>query len=384
MELIATGNRGLEETLADEIRALGLNVLRVEPASVAFEGSEEELWSANLYLRSARRVLMPLVTRRVRNAKELYVAARSVSWKRYLTPGTTFAVEASIRDSVFDHSGFVALKVKDAIADSMRDACGARPNVDRDDPDLRVLVRIAGRRCDISLDTSGGPLHKRGYRRKVVPGMLNESLAAGLLLTAGYDGSIPFFDPFCGAGTIVIEAALIAARVAPGLLNPSPFGFQRWPGFDDKKWQEHLNSAKEALHKPENPIWASDIANRAVMAATVNAGEAGVREAIHFQRTDVRGLDPDVGPGIIVTNPPYGENSGEAGEMTRLYADLGNVLKRKFAGFSAWILSGNDLLKKSIALKPGRRVRLHNGPKACTLMEYRLFAGSLREEKQRR
>jgi len=383
MEFIATANRGLEEATAGELRTLGIKILRVEPASVVFEGREEDAWRANLHLRSARRVLMALVTRRVGNAQQLYSAARSIKWKKFLTPETTFAVEASIRDSVFDHSGFVALKVKDAIADSMRDSFGARANVDRNNPDLRVMVRVAGKRCDISLDTSGAPLHKRGYRKKGVPGMLNESVAAGLLLTAGYEGALPFYDPFCGAGTIAVEAALIAARVAPGLLAPSPFGFERRPGFDANRWRELLEEARGAIREPPMPLFASDISDRAVKAAVINAAEAGVGGAIRFERGDARRFEPAGEPGIIVTNPPYGDDSGEMEQMPELYADFGSALKRRCAGFSAWILDGNDLLRKSIGLKPERRLRLHNGPKACTLIEYRLFAGSLREEKQR-
>lgn len=384
MKFLATVSKGMEEVTAAELRDLGLPVLEISPGLVSFKGKPEDAWKACLWLRSARRVLLPLGTFEAPDAEALYEGALARPWEDYLNPGLTFAVEASVRDSAFNHSGFVALKVKDAIADALRQRRGARPNVDRNDPDVRVVVHVGRETCSISLDCSGGPLHKRGYRVRPVAAALNETLAAGILLLGGYDGSVPFADPFCGSGTLCIEAALIATRTAPGLLRGAPFGFERWPGFDAKIWKGLFREAEAQLREAPAPILGSDADGAAVAAASANAERAGMDHRIRFKRRDAREFSPPKGPGgLIATNPPYGDHVGEGEDLPGLYLAFGDALKNRCAGWRAFILTGTPALAKSIGLRPKRRVALFNGPMPVKLLEFEMYEGSRKGQSQR-
>ncbi len=377
MRFLATVSKGLEEVTAAELRGLGLPVLEISPGLVSFKGKPEDAWKACLWLRSARRVLLPLGTFEAPDAEALYEGALARPWQDYLSPELTFAVEASVRDSAFNHSGFVALKVKDAIADALRQRRGARPNVDRNDPDVRVVVHVGRETCSISLDCSGGPLHKRGYRVRPVAAALNETLAAGILLLAGFDGSLPFADPFCGSGTLCIEAALIATRTAPGLLRDAPFGFERWPGFDAKVWTGLFREAEAQLREAPAPILGSDADGAAVAAASANAERAGMDRWIRLKRRDAREFAPPKGPGgLIATNPPYGDHVGEGEDLPGLYLAFGDALKNRCAGWRAFILTGTPALAKSIGLRPKRRVALFNGPMPVKLLEFEMYEGT--------
>jgi putative N6-adenine-specific DNA methylase len=346
---------------------------------VAFRGREEDAWRACLHLRAARRVLQPLGTFEAPDAGGLYAGARDLPWAEVLTPRHTFAVEASIRDSAFTHSGYVALKVKDAVADALRDRRGARPDVDRADPDVAVVVHLEGTRCSVSLDASGGPLHKRGYRVKSAHAPLNETLAAGILLLAGYDGTVPFADPFCGSGTLLIEAALIATRTPPGLLRRKPFGFQRWPGYDDRSFRRLVQEAEAKVTRPACRIEGSDRDKGAVAAAAANAAAAAMGAFIRVRPAPLGAFMAPGERGILATNPPYGDHSGAGEDLTALYRQLGDVLKQRCPGWQAFVLTGDPSLGKQIGLKPSRRIPLYNGPLECRLLVFDLYEGSRRE-----
>jgi putative N6-adenine-specific DNA methylase len=378
MRLIATVARGLEEAAAGEIRALGLPVLSVRPGAVEFPGREEEGWRACLHLRSARRVLLPLAAFKASSAEALYEGAREIPWEERLTPHHTFAVEASVEGAPVSHSGFAALKVKDAAADRLRERFGARPDVDRKDPDVKILARWRGSRVEISLDLSGGPLHKRGYRVRSVTAPLNETTAAGILLLLGYDGTVPFSDPFCGSGTFAVEAALLASGTAPGLLRDRPFGFERWPGFRPARWARIREEAAARVTRPACRIAASDRDPEAVAAARRNAEKAGMASFIAFSAADVRQWRPPGEGGILACNPPYGDHAGAGEDLPALYRDLGDVLKRRGAGWTAAILCGDPALLKCVGLRTSRRVPLWNGPLECRLHVYRLVEGTFR------
>lgn len=375
-EYLATAAKGLEDVVASELRALGLAVVRTAPGLMAFRGRQEDAWRACLHLRAARRVLQPLGTFEAGNADSLYAGARALPWTEVLTPRHTFAVEASIRDSAFSHSGYVALKVKDAIADALRSRTGSRPDVDRADPDVGVVVHLQGATCSVSLDVSGGPLHKRGYRIKSVQAPLNETLAAGILLLAGYDGSVPFADPFCGSGTLLIEAALIATRTAPGLLRRRPFGFQRWPGFDERSWKRLVQEAEDKITRPACRIEGTDRDKAAVAAARANTAAAAMGEFVRVEASDLERFSAPGDGGLLATNPPYGDHSGAGEDLPALYRSLGDVLKRRCAGWRACILTGDPALGKSIGLRPSRRIPLYNGPQECRLLVFELYEGS--------
>jgi len=372
-QFFATTAKGVEEVLAAELVGLGIKEVAAESGGVRFGGGMEAAYRANLWLRTASRVLMPLAEFPCESPEELYQGVRAIPWSDHLTPAQTLAVDCNLRDSALTHSGFVALKTKDAIVDALRDRLGSRPNVDTRDPDLRVNVRLFKNRCTVSLDCSGQPLDRRGYRLERHEAPLKENLAAALVALSGWDCSTPFLDPMCGTGTIVIEAALKGLRVAPGLLRGA-FGFQRWPGFDRRLWERLVAEARqERLSALPAPVLGSDISHSAIAMAHQNARRAGVGELISLARTPIAELSPPPGPGTLILNPPYGKRLGEQEALKPLYKEIGDVLKQRCKGYTAYLFTGNLELAKSVGLKATRRIVLYNGPLECRLLKYEMY-----------
>jgi putative N6-adenine-specific DNA methylase len=372
-QFFATTAKGVEEVLAGELVRLGVAEVAIESGGVRFAGGMEAAYRANLWLRTASRVLMPLAEFACESPEELYQGVRTIPWTQYVTPSMTLAVDCNLRDSALTHSGFVALKTKDAIVDEVRDRCGTRPNIDTKDPDLRVNVRLFRNRCTLSLDCSGTPLDRRGYRLDRHEAPLKENLAAALVELSGWDGSVPFLDPMCGTGTIAIEAALKALRIPPGLLRAG-FGFQRWPGFDRGLWERLIEEAREGmLAQLPAPVLGSDISHSAVAMANENARRAGVNELISLGRCEISELNPPPGPGILIFNPPYGKRLGEEEELKPLYKEIGDVMKKRCKGYTAYLFTGNLELAKSVGLKASRRIVLYNGPIECRLLKYEMY-----------
>jgi len=277
-----------------------------------------------------------------------------------------------VRDSGITHSHFAAQKTKDAVVDRFRDTAGRRPDVDAKSPEVRIVVRIVHDLCAVSLDTSGESLNRRGYRVNPTEASLKETLAAGLLLLAGWQGDEPLIDPACGAGTIPIEAALIAGNVAPGSFGRE-FGFQRLHGFDRKRWEELLSEAGEAAGHPVRVrIEGSDIAPAVVAGAMKNAINAKVNERVLFNARAIRNFDPGEGPGTILCNPPYGVRLlGE--EVETFYREMGEALKKRCRGWTAYLLSGNAAVTRFLGLKASRKLPVMNGPIDCRLLKYELY-----------
>jgi putative N6-adenine-specific DNA methylase len=372
-QFFATTAKGVEEVLAGELERLGVSEVRQEGGGVRFSGNLEAAYRANLWLRTASRVLMPLGEFPCESPEQLYQGVRDIVWTDHLTPQQTLAVDANVRDSAMTHSGFVALKTKDAIVDQLRDHFGSRPSVDTKDPDLRINVRLMKNRCTVSLDCSGTPLDRRGYRLERHEAPLKENLAAALVELSGWDCSVPFLDPMCGTGTIAIEAALKALRIPPGLLRTG-FGFQRWPGYDKKLWLRLVDEARQGmLDKLPAPVLGSDISHSAIAMAHENARRAGVGELITLGREDVAELVPPAGPGVLIFNPPYGKRLGEEEELKPLYKQLGDTLKQRCKGYTAYLFTGNLELAKSVGLKASRRIVLFNGPIECRLLKYEMY-----------
>jgi putative N6-adenine-specific DNA methylase len=372
-QFFATTAKGVEEVLAAELERLGCPEVQVEGGGVRFGGGMEACYRANLWLRTASRVMMPLAEFPCETPDDLYRGVRQIPWTRYLTPAMTLAVDCNLRDSALTHSGFVALKTKDAIVDELRDRLGTRPSVDTKDPDLRVNVRLFRNVCTLSLDSSGTPLDRRGYRLERHEAPLKENLAAALVEFSGWDGSTPFVDPMCGTGTIVIEAALKGLNIAPGLLRAG-FGFQRWPGFDRLLWSRLVKEARQArLVELPAPVLGSDISHAAIAMAHENARRAGVGELISLGRIPVAELEPPPGPGVLVLNPPYGKRLGEEEALKPLYKEVGDVLKQRCKGYTAYLFTGNLQLAKSVGLKATRRIVLYNGPIECRLLKYEMY-----------
>ena len=369
----ATTAKGLEEVLSRELVNLGLKVEEVTTGGVAFSGSRRDAYRACLWLRTANRILQPIGKFPCRSADMLYTRVRELPWKDYLSPEMTIAVDAKLRNSQLSHSKYVALKTKDAIVDTMRDRTGQRPNVDPGSPDLRINVHLANDRCTLSLDLTGDGLHRRGYRQDLTVAPLRETLAAGLIGLSGWQGDTSFVDPMCGSGTLPLEACLLASRRAPGLFGRS-YGFERWQDIDRALWQEVKEEAREqALQTAPVAIWGADKDGRALKTARNNAARADLKEMIHWQHTEFANLQPPEMPGTLLLNPPYGERLGDCLALEPLYRSIGDTLKQRWTGWTAWVLTGNLQLAKKVGLKASRRLVLYNGPIECRLLKYELY-----------
>jgi len=364
--------RGAEEIAAAELQALGIDGAEIGRGGVAFVTDRVGLYKANLWLRSASRVLVQLAVFPCTTPAELYKGVHDIDWTRLITPIMTLAVDCSLRDSALTHSGFVALKTKDAIVDRIREACGSRPSVDTAAPDLRINVHLHKNICTISLDSSGDPLDRRGYRLERNEAPLRETLAATVVALTGWDGSIPLADPMCGSGTIPIEAALIAGRVAPGLQRS--FGFQRWLDYDAGLWERLLREADSAVRKlPLGLITGYDQDNRAIKLAARNAAKAGFEGQLHFFHAAMDTFQPEGDRGVVIINPPYGKRLGEEEELKELYCQIGDIMKQRCRGWTGYVLTGNLELAKYIGLKASRRFVLFNGAIECRLLKYELY-----------
>lgn len=370
---LATTFKGLEEVLAGEIAALGGEDVWAGAGSVSFSGDMALCYRANLWLRSANRVVLLLSEFPAPTPAALYEGTRGIPWPELFPPDRTIAVDATVRDSGITHSHFAAQKTKDAVVDRFRESVGRRPDVDAKSPDVRIVVRIVHDACSVSLDTSGESLHRRGYRAHPTEASLKETLAAGLLLLAGWQGDEPLVDPCCGAGTIPIEAALIAGNVAPGSLGRG-FGFQRLHGFERKAWDRLLAEAREAARHPTPVrIEGSDISPGAVSGAVRNAANAKVPERVLFNAKSIRNFSPGDGPGTILCNPPYGARLPGGEETEVFYREMGEAFKKRCKGWTAYVLSGNAAVTKFLGLKASRKFPVMNGPIDCRLLEYELY-----------
>jgi putative N6-adenine-specific DNA methylase len=374
-KFFATCTRGVESVLEGELHALSITDTTVGDSGVYFTGTLNDCYNANMWLRTAARVLLEIARFKVTSADELYNGAKGLPWGDYFRFNQTIAVFANVKDSQITHSGYAALKVKDAIADSFRTLYGRRPSVDTEDPDIRIFIRISGDECIVNMDTSGESLHKRGYRTEKGEAPIRETLAAALLLLSGYDGSKDFHDFMCGSGTIAIEAALIALDIAPGLLRKS-FGFQRLLSYNKRIYLKIVTEAKSRkLNVLRGKIYASDLSKKNIEIAKSNARRADVRKFMEIKVSDFKDTQKKSDSGIIVTNPPYGErlNSGETKKLIALYKAIGDTLKQRYSGHDAYIFTSDLELIKSIGLKSTKRIVLFNGPIECRLVKYELY-----------
>jgi len=370
--MVAKTLAGLENVLADEIRALGAESVLAERRAVSFVGDQEMMYKANFHLRTAIKILKPIAEFEVTNRDELYDHAKEIPWTNYLALGKSFAIDATVQSEMFVNSMFASLRVKDAIADQFREATGKRPSVNSDDPDIRINVHLMNNHCTLSLDSSGESLHKRGYRIGQGEAPINEVLAAGMILLTGWHGEKDFLDPMCGSGTLLIEAAMIAKGIPPGMYRKS-FGFEQWPDFNEKLFEEIYNGEYEKEFNGK--IFGSDISPMDIALAKANIKNASLSKVIELQVHDFINMEPPFENGIIITNPPYGERM-KPQSITELYSSMGNTLKNKFAGFEAWIISSSEDGLKSVGLKPAKKIDLFNGALACSFRCFELFKGT--------
>jgi putative N6-adenine-specific DNA methylase len=375
-EMLAKTFKGLEQVLAAELVQLGANNVQVERRAVSFTGDKRMLYTANMCLRTASRVLVPILSFKAQKADDIYEKVKALDWSQYMTVKTTFQIDATVYSDYFRHSQFVTYRVKDAIVDYWMEHENQRPSVKLEGADLYLNVHIAGDRVTLSLDSSGESLHKRGYRVANTQAPINEALAAGMLLLAGWNGQSDFYDPMCGSGTLLIEAALIARNIAPGVYRQG-FAFEKWADFDADLWDEVYNDdsrEREFKHK----IYGSDAGFYAVQAATKNIQSASLQRDIEVRQIRVEELrlaDTNTEGALVMINPPYGERLSQDKNVLRLYQDMGTALKHQFSGATAWIISSNEDALKCVGLRPAKKIHLVNGDLECLFNKYELFKG---------
>ena len=375
-EMLAKTFKGLEQVLATELVQLGANNVQVERRAVSFTGDKRMLYTANMCLRTASRVLVPILSFKAQKANDIYEQVKALDWSQYMTVKTTFQIDATVYSDYFRHSQFVTYRVKDAIVDYWMERENQRPSVKLEGADLYLNVHIAGDRVTLSLDSSGESLHKRGYRVANTQAPINEALAAGMLLLAGWNGQSDFYDPMCGSGTLLIEAALIARNIAPGVYRQG-FAFEKWADFDADLWDEVYNDdsrEREFKHK----IYGSDAGFYAVQAATKNIQSASLQRDIEVKQIRIEELrlaDTNTEGALVMINPPYGERLSQDKNVLRLYQDMGTALKHQFSGATAWVISSNEEALKCIGLRPAKKIHLVNGDLECLFNKYELFKG---------
>lgn len=365
---------GFEELLAKELTQLGAQEVTIGIRSVSFVGDKGFMYKANLALRTAIKILKPIDSFRVRNEKELYDNIYNMSWEQYLKPTGTLAVDATLHSTQFTHSLYIAQKTKDAIVDKFRDTTGERPNVDLKFPDLKVNVHIDRNTCNMSLDSSGDSLHKRGYKTATNIAPINEVLAAGMIMLSGWDGQTDFMDPMCGSGTILAEAAMIACNIPPNLMRKE-FAFERWQDWDvdlfEKIEESLLNKTRDFHHK----IIGFDKSPSAVDKAKENIKNAHLEDFVSIKHEDFfKTQKGGEGKLHMVFNPPYGERLDL--DMESFYKQIGDTLKQNYPNTDAWFITSNLDALKHVGLRPSRKIHLFNAKLEARLVKYEMYEGS--------
>ncbi len=366
-------SRGLIEPLAGEITALKIKKVKARPDAVEFEGSWADAYRVHLNSRLATRILLPVADFKAYNEEDLYYGVlRKHDFTKYISSTQTLRIEAHVREhKVLRDQRFVAMKVKDAIVDQFRAKFNERPSVSLDNADLKVVVRVVGSEVSLAIDLTGEPLSHRGYRRWSGAAPLRENVAAGLLVLAGWSSPTPLVDPFCGSGTILIEAAL---SLGAGSVNKKrrKYAFQNLKIFQPESFSQvsHVVQRKSAPAKPF--LFGYDKDPVVLQRARENARDAGVENWILFQQRDVRALKAPADHGVLITNPPYGERISDASGIASLYADFATTLKQEFKGWDAWVLSGNSEASAGLRLKSERKIPVWNGPIECRFLRYPL------------
>ena len=373
-KMVAKTLFGFEEILAKELTQLGAMHVNQGVRNVSFEGDKGFMYKANLGIRTAIKILKPITTFRVNNEKDLYTNVYKMDWSNYMKSSGTLAVDATVHSTIFTHSQYTALKVKDAIVDKFRDETGERPNVDLRFPDLKINVHIDRSLCTISLDTSGESLHKRGYKTATNIAPINEVLAAGLIMLSGWDGQCDFMDPMCGSGTILAEAAMIACNIPPNLMRKE-FAFERWNDWDVELFEKIeaslLNKTRDFHHK----MFGFDKSPSAVAKAKDNLKNGHLDEFVIIKHEDFfktqKGGEEKL---HMVFNPPYGERLDI--EMESFYKAIGDTLKQGYPNTDAWFISSNLEAIKHVGLRPSRKIKLMNAKLESRLLKYVMYAGS--------
>jgi putative N6-adenine-specific DNA methylase len=373
--------RGLEPALATELEQLGASFVSGRDGGVQFQGDWGICYRANLESRIASRILWRVADRTYTSEADVYETTYALPWKEWFAPALTIRVNVAAIKCPLRSLDFVTLKIKDAVCDKFRETAGSRPSVDTVQPDIRIHGFLNAQKFSLYLDTSGDALFKRELRKSAGEAPIRENLAAGILALTGWQPGIPLLDPMCGSGTFLLEAAQIALNIAPG--SGRNFAFEKLRNFEKARWDQ-LKDAALARQKPTTaqPIFGSDLYGDVVAVARTNLSVAGFSEVVALKQANVLETSAPASEGILVTNPPYGVRIGEQHELAEFYPKLGDVLKKKFSGWTVYIITADPLLPKLIRLTPSRRIPLFNGALECRLLEYKMVAGGMRRERK--
>jgi putative N6-adenine-specific DNA methylase len=379
MELIAKTLFGLEDLLAKELIELGANDLAIGNRMVSFTGDQALMYKTNYHCRTALRILRPILAFSAKDPDEVYEKIKAVDWDQYLPEKKTFAIDAVVYSEAFNHSKFVSYRVKDAIVDWFTERGKPRPSVRLNNPDIQFHLHISHTDCTLALDSSGESLHKRGYRAEETEAPINEVLAAGMILKTGWAGECPLVDPMCGSGTLLIEAALIAMNIAPGVFRSS-YAFEKWDDFDADLFEDISSDDSKERSFPFK-LYGSDVSPRAIQIAAKNVRNAGLSKYIELKVLPIQEISDVPEKGIMITNPPYGERLNPR-DLMQLYSIIGERMKHVFTGYEAWVISASEEGFENIGLRPDACYKLFNGALECEYRKYTLFEGKQKEFKQ--
>ncbi len=377
-QYFATCPRGLEALLEKELQGIGASNIKPTDGGVAFMGEISVCYSANLHSRIATRVLWQVARGKYITEDDLYQAAYKINWPNWFDVKHDFMVKVTGVKCPLKSLEFATLRIKDAVCDKFRQAVGSRPYIDTKNPAVRIHAYLTADEYIYYIDTSGDSLHQRGNRKASIEAPLRENLAAGILQLSGWKVGEPLLDPMCGSGTFLLEAAMIALNIAPGLKRN--FGFEKLKNFESDTWKKIKNDALKKV-KPATfqKLYGSDLDLRAVRVAKQNLQEAGLLEAVQLAHVDVLEASPPAESGVLVANPPYGVRIGEDADLAAFYPKLGEALKRKFAGWNTYFLTNDLRMPKLMRLSPSKKTPLFNGPLECRLFEIKMVAGSNRK-----
>lgn len=380
--MIAKTIFGLEEVLSQELQRLGARNVEVHNRAVSFTGDKGFMYKANICLRTALRVLVPIETFTITDEKSLYDSLQAINWEDFINVTDTLAIDTVLNSDLFTHSQYISQKAKDAIVDQFRVKFNERPSVDLDRPTLRIHLHIFKDTCTVALDSSGESLHKRGYRDKTNLAPLNEVLAAGMVLLSGWDKRSTFIDAMCGSGTILIEAALIANNIPPGYYREA-YSFEGWKkylAFDEELYNTIFDAAIDKITNHEQRILGGELSPNVAKKAKENVKLAKVDDIVSVKVSDIKDFEVPPGRGVVIMNPPYGERMVKD-NIEELYKSIGDTFKKNFSGYDCWVLSSNIEAFKHVGLRPSRKITLFNGQLECKFMKYEMYQGTKRTHK---
>jgi len=378
-KLIAKTFQGLEGVLAAELESLGAQNVEILKRAVSFSGDDELMYKANYCCRTALYILKPIAEFSIYDQEDLYKKIYDIAWEKFISVDGSMIIDTNLYNSVFSHTRFASQRVKDAIVDRFNRKFSRRPTVEKINPDFKIDLHMSNNQCVLSLNSSGEALFKRNYRKATGKAPINEVLAAGLIQLSGWNKKDTFIDPMCGSGTIVIEAAMYASNMPAGFFRKS-FSFMHWNDFDPNLWNKVKNECDSKLVECEAEIWGLDISEAAIDIAEENVRQAKLHMDIMLEVNAMQDHLPPHGPGVLITNPPYGERLQEE-DIVSFYQSIGDTLKHNYWGYEAWIISSELTALKNIGLKPAQKIPLFNGPLECRFVKFEIFEGSMKENK---